>query len=834
MTHTVPDNSQQNTHAERANLTLMNLVRAVLCATAVPTYLWCYLLQAVCCCLNKTVPFNGKRGEKSRDELYDGIRPNVGHLRAIGCGAYGKNRSADDMKHGKLHERATGGVLIGYEESHKAKAYLIYHWETRNVKKYRVEDVQFLEHMMPFQVGRLSSLVPGLPDLLLPQPQPQAHEEDDVAYIPLPGDNIVYLPEEAEELPHEHEQEEEKHITTPADYGADWNPTSATDEQQPDRHQIDMQQPTDQQHADEHQPIDDTQLKPKLGGRPRRNRKQAPSSTATPSAKSLARTALTHGGDSKVNSMVIEREPAMISKESVIAFETTTQDIQAPTSYNDIKGREDEQLWYDAVEAELQNMEKMRVWQEVPRTDVQSGEEVISSQWILTVKRDSDGSILRKARMVACGNQELFTNLSAFSPTSRPQTLRLLLSLAAQRNLKIEHWDVKSAYLEAKLDQQVYLRPPQGVTTGPNALLKLFKAIYGLRRAGRLWNQTLHAELVKLGFTQSKHDPCLYFKGDTFILVYVDDILSAHKEGDEDFERIRKSLFKTFRMKQLKLHSFLGVEISQDERGIFIHQSSYCEAILRRHDFVDVKAKPTPLANNIDLQFNPGIGTINHPYRQLVGELFYLVTYTRPDIAQAVNYLARFTANPKEEHWKSLKRILRYLRSTTAYGLMYKQNNNNNFHAYSDSDFAGDKTDYKSTSGFLAMLGESVIDYSSVKQKTVARSSCEAEYVAAGAAACNVLFLRSLLLELGVISKGSTTIKMDSQSAIQLALKEGYAGRTRHIGVQHHYIRDLINCGMVQLEWVATTEMYADIFTKALDQRKFERIRDTMMCPMKD
>ena len=529
---------------------------------------------------------------------------------------------------------------------------------------------------------------------------------------------------------------------------------------------------------------------------------------------------------------VTKREIAYLVKETIIALEAKMNEPLPPASFSQIKGRQDEQLWYDAIQAELQNMTNMKVWREMDRRDIEQAADVIASQWVFTIKRDQDGSIVRKARLVACGNQESISDMSSYSPTSRPQTLRILLSVAAQRGLNLEQWDVKSAYLEAKLDQDVYLRPPPGVTITPGKLLKLDRALYGLRRAGRLWNKTLHDELIKLGFTQSKQDCCLYIKGNILILIYVDDILSAHKKGDREFERIKKSLSDRFRMKDLQLSTFLGVEIKQNHNGISINQAQYAKEILKRHGYLSgVNEKPTPMAHNVNLPLIAGLGgEFQHPYRQLVGELFYLVTYTRPDLAQSVGYLARFSANPSEKHWEALTRVLRYLKKTMSYSLHFASNNNDaELHGYSDSDFAGDKVDYKSTSGFLALHGSSIIDYGSVKQKTVARSSCEAEYVAAGAAASRMMDLRAILIEIGAIKDTTIKIRMDSQSAIQVALKEDYRGKIRHIGVQHYFLRDLVNLRLVDLEWVSTTEMKADIFTKPLDPKNFARIRDDLM-----
>ena len=441
--------------------------------------------------------------------------------------------------------------------------------------------------MLPFQVGRIPSILPQLPDVVMPMPRAtSASAGSEELSVHLPGDHVSYEPEEEQQVlepvQEEEEEEEQKYPHPQPREQTQHTPSTHTPTQPPARE--------DEQEDD-------------LPRRSTRARTQTRPSTATPSARSRARRDSTHehGG----GSMSL---PVSISKEMTIAFETTVdQDVQPPTSFNKIKDRPDAQLWIEAINNELQNMENMKVWREVSRDEIGQGAEVIAPQWVFAVKREADGSILRKARLVACGNQETYNNLSSYSPTSRPQTFRLLLSVAAQRGLRLEQWDVKSAYLEAKLDQEVFLRPPPGVNK-PNTLLKLERALYGLRRAGKLWNQTLHAELIRLGLKQSQHDPCLYYNNNIFLLCYVDDIISAHKVGDKEFARIRKDIFTRFRMKDLKLHTFLGVEIKQCKDKIFINQSKYAMEILKRHHFLEVNEKATPMVSNLKLPLVQGMG----------------------------------------------------------------------------------------------------------------------------------------------------------------------------------------------------------------------------------
>ena len=244
---------------------------------------------------------------------------------------------------------------------------------------------------------------------------------------------------------------------------------------------------------------------------------------------------------------------------------------------------------------------------------------------------------------------------------------------------------------------------------------------------------------------------------------------------------------------------------------------------------INANSKKTPMISKIQLRKGQQQNPQQFPYREAVGELFYLVTFTRPDLAQSVGYLSRFSSCPGEEHWEAVKRVLRYIKGTINHGLFFPIGDGNklNMDVFSDSDYAGDKNDYRSTTGFVIKLENYVIDYGSSKQKSVSCSSCEAEYVACGHTVRRAMWLRKILLELRSINDNNPiSIKMDSQSSLQLAINENYSGRAKHIGVQHHFIKELI---IIKMEWISTHVMIADMFTKSLDYVKFNNNKKKIM-----
>ena len=283
-----------------------------------------------------------------------------------------------------------------------------------------------------------------------------------------------------------------------------------------------------------------------------------------------------------------------------------------------------------------------------------------------------------------------------------------------------------------------------------------------------------------------------------------------------------------FSMSDLGLLSYyLGIEVKQTSEGIFLGQARYASKILKKCGMEKCNPAATPLEHKLKLSKESKSPSVNATdYRSVVGSLRYLI-HTRPDICYAVGVVSRFMENPTEEHLLAVKHILRYVRGSPTLGCFYRREGTERVRliGYSDSDLAGDIDDRKSTTGMIFYLGSSPITWSSQKQKTVALSSCQAEYIAAAAAACQGIWLVRLLDDLFGEADIKIQLKVDNQSAISLSKNPVYHDRSKHIETRYHFIRECVENGQVVVEHVRTEDQMADILTKALGRVKFLEMR---------
>jgi hypothetical protein len=276
------------------------------------------------------------------------------------------------------------------------------------------------------------------------------------------------------------------------------------------------------------------------------------------------------------------------------------------------------------------------------------------------------------------------------------------------------------------------------------------------------------------------------------------------------------------------LKYYLGLEVNQGEEGITVCQRAYAAKILQTAGLSDCNPSETPMESRLKLSKTSSAPLVDAThYRSIVGSLRYLVN-SRPDLAFSVGYVSRFMEAPTTEHLTAVKRILRYVAGTLHYGCFYKREKEASLVGYSDSDLAGDVDTRKSTSGIFFFLGNNVITWQSQKQKVVALSSCEAEYIAATTAACQGVWLARLLAELKGRKPATINLKIDSQSAIQLSKNPVFHDRSKHIDTRYHFIRDCIEENRVTLEFIGTKDQLADILTKALGREQFCELRSRL------
>ncbi|KAM7529809.1 hypothetical protein LguiB_033219 [Lonicera macranthoides] len=477
------------------------------------------------------------------------------------------------------------------------------------------------------------------------------------------------------------------------------------------------------------------------------------------------------------------------------------------------------------MDNELAALQQTNTWD---LTTLPAGQSVVGCKWIYKIKTKADGSVDRyKARLVAKGfTQEYGIDYEeTFAPVARMTTVRTLISVASVRQWTIHQMDVKNAFLHGDLSEVVYMQPPPGLPHSPGQVCKLRRAIYGLKQAPRAWFEKFSTAILNHGFTQSAHDSAMFTysssQGIVILLIYVDDMIIT---GDDlnGIRHLKAYLGSCFEMKDLgNLRYFLGIEVDHSSTGYFISQVKYASDIINRAGLTDNKIADTPLEMNA--KFSPSDGNpLANPtlYRQLVGSLNYL-TITRPDISHAVHIVSQFMSTPRSVHFAAVLRIIRYVKGTIHKGLYFSSASNLTLQGYSDSDWAGDITDRRSTTGFCIFLGDSLISWKSKKQTVVARFSAEAEYRALAHTTSEIIWLRWLLQDMGVSLSGPTPLFCDNQSAIQIAHNDVFHERTKHIEVDCHFARHHLSQGNIELPHISSAVQPADLFTKSHVSARF-------------
>jgi len=363
---------------------------------------------------------------------------------------------------------------------------------------------------------------------------------------------------------------------------------------------------------------------------------------------------------------------------------------------------------------------------------------------------------------------------------------------------------------------------------------KLKKALYGLKQAPRAWYNKIEAYFVRNGFDRCLCEHTLFTKskeGGKILIVslYVDDLIYTGNDGSMCKE-FKRSMMAEFDMSDLgKMKYFLGVEVIQTSNGIFICQRKYAHEVLSRFGMENCNAVKNPIVLGTKLsKDDTGTKVDATLFKQVVGSLMYLTT-TRPDLMYGVSLISRFMSSPTESHWFTAKRILRYLKGTTELGIYYKKEGNTKVMAYTDSDFAGDIGDRRSTSGYVFLLSSGAISWSSKKQPVVSLSTTEAEYIAAASCACQCIWIFKRMLEkLGFNEETETLILCDNNSTIQLSKNPVLHGRSKHIDIKFHFLRDLIRNEIIKLSYCSSKIQVADIMTKPLKLEQFVKLHSLL------
>ncbi|GJS47211.1 retrovirus-related pol polyprotein from transposon TNT 1-94 [Tanacetum coccineum] len=427
------------------------------------------------------------------------------------------------------------------------------------------------------------------------------------------------------------------------------------------------------------------------------------------------------------------------------------------------------------------------------------------------LKKAQDHS--QRQALVAQGynQQEGIDYDETYAPVTRLESIRILLAYACALDFKLFQMEVKSAFLNGFINEEVYAPQPPGFIDfeKPDHVYKLKKALYGLKQAPKAWYDRLKAFLIKHEYKMGMVDNTLFTKKKSsnliIVQIYIDVIIfsSTCQDMCDEFAKIMHDEFEMSMMGELNF--FLGLQIKQME---------------------DEESKPmkTPMSFDTKLTKDEECESVDSTkYRGMIGSLLYL-TASRPDIMFSVCLCARFQEAPKTSHLEAVKRIFRYIKGTTHLGLWYPKGTGIETVVYADSDHAGDYVDRKSTSGICMFVGCCLTSWFSKKQTALAISTTEAEYVSAGKACQQALWMKQALIDYDV-RLDDVPIMCDNKGAIDLSKNPVQHSRTKHIEIRHHFLRDNVQKGHISIEKVSSVDNIADILTKPLKRESFNYLR---------
>ncbi|KAK1620309.1 hypothetical protein QYE76_025826 [Lolium multiflorum] len=496
-----------------------------------------------------------------------------------------------------------------------------------------------------------------------------------------------------------------------------------------------------------------------------------------------------------------------------------------PATYEEAMMSPDSNKWQEAMKSEMGSMYDNKVWTLV---DLPDSRKAVENKWIFKRKTDADGNItVYKARLVAKGFRQIqgVDYDETFSPVAKLKSVRILLAIAAFFDYEIWQMDVKTAFLNGDIEEELYMR-----------------SIYGLKQASRSWNRRFDKVIKDFGFIQCHGEACIYKKVSgssvAFLILYVDDILLIGNDI-ELLSSVKGYLNNSFSMKDLGEASYiLGIKIYRDRsrRLIGLSQSTYLDKILKKFRMDESKKGFLPMLPGKVLSKTQGPATAEErermsqiPYASAVGSIMYAMLCTRPDIAHAVSLTSRYQSDPGIEHWTAVKNILKYLKRTKDMFLCYGGDQELVVTSYTDASWNTDPDDSKSQSGYVFILNGAAVSWASSKQCTVAKSSTESEYIAASRLH-QAVWMKRFIVELGVVPSAldPLVIYCDNMGAIANAQEPRSHKRLKHIKLRYHSIREYIEDGEVKICKVHTDLNVADPLTKALPRAKHDQHQNAM------
>lgn len=793
---TAPYTPEENGVAERSNRTVVSKARAMMIEANMPIRFWLHAVKTAIYLMNRTVSSTLESGVTPY-EMWHGSKPDISHIRVFGCLCSILTRK--EIRQGKFAPVSKSAILIGYAEQNRN--YIVFIPENNTILT--SHDVTFREDTFPFH--RLKSF--------------------DISHLSAADDNPASLTytnntTDSSMTPSHH---------TPDDFllPDPIHTTPDTDLPPP------QDQPPDLHHNPLDNPPDDADNPPARNPLPRRSsRERRPTDRYRPAASP----AFWHDDHSFIS-------PAS-GQAYAYATTPTVRLLQEPHNYRSAMSSQDHVHWTAACEKEMANLREKAVWTLTPRP---LDHPVVGGRWHFRIKTLPDGSISKyKARYVAKGYTQTYgvDYQDTFAPTGKPASYRTLVALAATHGFEIHQMDAVAAFLNSDLREVIYIEQPEGFEEEGKEdwVCLLNKALYGLKQSAKEWNDEFRGKCVKAGFHQSPADECIYIRdrGPSDICVFylhVDDLAIT----GNNIPAFKTEISSFWPMEDLGVaHCVVGIQTARiSQHHYAIGQQAMTISLLARFGMTTCKQASTPLPGGAKLTLSTPDEAIafakrDMPYRSGVGSLMYLAQCTRPDISYAVGVLSQHLENPCDRHWAALEHVLRYLKGTSTAVINYHATStpsisgNQSWHhpaCFSDADWAGDKSTRRSTTGYLFTLAGGAVSWRSRLQQTVALSSTEAEYRATTEAGQEIVWLNLLLSSLNISPSKPTLLHCDNLSTIDLAEHAIFHGRTKHIEIHHHWIREKINDGTLELTHCESSKMVADILTKPLHPGPFNTLR---------
>lgn len=488
-------------------------------------------------------------------------------------------------------------------------------------------------------------------------------------------------------------------------------------------------------------------------------------------------------------------------------------------TYADVMSGPEQKEWCSAMKDEMRSFSECDAWEIVEKPDNCT---IVKCKWVYKKKLDSDNKVRYRARLVAKGftQKEGIDFKETFSPVLRYSVLKLLFALSVKLDMKVTHYDVTTAFLNGNLEETVYMQPPPNLSL-KGKVLKLKRAIYGLKQSARAWYMKVDECLQKLNYKKSQHEPCLFVSETkkTYIALFVDDFFVFSTCAIE-VGNFKCELCTRFKLKDLgQVRKCLGMRVEFCNNKLRLDQEEFINSLLIKFGLENCnETVTTPMEINLKLDKSESCNE-KYPYQQLIGSLMYLSILTRPDISFSISFLSQFNNCFNKVHWQHAKRVLKYLKTTKSYCLTYTKDDLD-IVGYVDADWASNAVDRRSYTGFCFKLSGAVISHECRKQQTVALSSTEAEYMGVCEASKEAIFLKNVMLFLTGKEVGPIVLYNDNQSAKKLTENCMFYKRSKHIDVRFHFIREAVANNLVKIVYLPTTCMPADILTKSLPSVK--------------